>query len=186
MNELHEKNSSRSDGSGGRDTKSKVIKPPLAKVSIGVKVRSRVRRKFGKIYRKHMALPIPVRPRYADEQQHRKSIPRYGMSRSRVYLPCVIFDSARARLCTYVRVLCYRTKAKNQYDITLRPASSRLVTEISGKTGRDELVKVSFTWHRSATGSAFIFGPPVRRVRRIHRRRVTAGIPGYYGLVSFS
>jgi len=47
--------------------------------------------------------------------------------------------------------------SENQY-ITLCPASSRFVTEISKKIGRDKFVKVLFTWHADEKGSTFIFG----------------------------
>lgn len=52
-------------------------------------------------------------------------------------------------------------------NITLRPTSSRLVTEISKKIGREKFVKVSFTWHADEKGSTFIFGSLFVRTNRI-------------------
>lgn len=61
--------------------------------------------------------------------------------------------------------------SENQYNITLCPASSRLVTEVSKKIGRDKFVKVSFTWHADEKGSTFIFGSLF-----VHTNRVIGSI----------
>lgn len=82
-----------------------------------------------------------------------KKIYETQLSLVRVYLACVILDSA------IVYKLRYRTRAENQYDITLRPASSRFVTsEISEKTGHDE---AAFTCERRESQLLFFFDRPL-------------------------
>lgn len=104
-----------------------------------------------------MALPIPVRLDTLTSCTEKVYEATGCLARAFISRVLSSIACSCAHLCTYVRVLCYRTKAENQYDITLRPASSRLVTEISGKTGRDELVKVSFTWHRDRQRDRLLF-----------------------------
>lgn len=92
----------------------------------------------------------------------RSASKKYAENSERVCDACVILDSVYVRVCADPR---YRAKAKNQYDITLRPALSRLVTEISKKTERDETHE-SLRNVPARGGSAFIFG--FNRIRAPH------------------
>lgn len=98
------------------------------------------------------------------------------VSRVRVYLVCVILNSGCGQVCV-------RAKTENQYDIILRPASSRLVTEISGKTGRDKPRK-SFVYvarrHPHERRSAFYFWVAFLYAHQSRYRRYICGSISFF------
>lgn len=101
------------------------------------------RRKFREIYWIHVALSICWR-----------TIKKYTKHSYRSCMCISYVLSSIAWLCISLR---YRTRAENQYDITLRLASSRFVTsQIPEKTGHDE---AAFTWRARGGDQLYFFGP---------------------------